>query len=227
MRITNQMIARASAKSGLPIHQNSLLNYINSNQSTMANSLFSPLGGTNKADALLQGVNRKNSRRLEDAAEALQDVAFRLDADGENSLFAKAEQTKDTSAIVANVESLAESYNKTLKYLKQSDSSLNKFYLQELQDYAAQQAGALSAAGITKNKDGSLSVQKDTLKNASLDDLQKAFGSTSGFSEKIGYVSGRVAQNAAALDTGYLSGYSNTGKEYYNAFVKSMYDFWG
>ena len=36
-----------------------------------------------------------------------------------------------------------------------------------------------------------------------------------------------AAMKAAVPYMDYLSGYSNTGKEYYNEFVKSMYDFWG
>lgn len=226
MRITNQMIARAAVKSGLPIHQNTLLDYMGSSAVT-GNTLLSSLGNTGKANSALQGLGKKHNKQLEASAQSLQDIAAKLLADGENSLFEKAKKTGDTSEIVSNVEKLAESYNKTLKYLKESDSSLNKFYLQELQSYTAEQSGVLKAVGITRNKDGSLSVQKDTLKNADVENLEAAFGNASGFSDKINYVSGRVAENAAAWDTGYLSGYSNTGKEFYNAFAKSMYDFWG
>ena len=227
MRITNQMIARASIKSGLPLQQNTLLNYINNSSASTADSLLSSLGGTKNTNSLLQSLSSKSSRKLEESAESLSAVSAKLAGEGENSLFAAAKKTGDTSEIVASAESMAASYNKTLQYLRQSDSSLNKFYLQELQSYVNGQSGVLQAVGITKNKDGSLSVQKDTLQKADLDSLEAAFGPASGFSEKIGYVSGRVAENAAAFDTSYLSGYSNTGKEYYNAFAKSMYDFWG
>ncbi len=227
MRITNQMIARAAIKSGLPVHQNTLLNYMGYDNTQTANSLLSSLGNTKKANSALQGISRKNNRQLEASAQSLKDIAEKLSAEGEKSLFEKAKKTGDTSEIVASAEKMAESYNKTLKYLKGSDSSLNKFYLQELQSYTGQQSGVLKAVGITKNSDGSLSIQKETLTNADVDSLMAAFGSASGFSEKIGYVSGRVAENAAAWDTSYLSGYSNTGKEYYNAFAKGMYDFWG
>lgn len=227
MRITNQMIARAAIKSGLPIYQNTLLDYINSSSAPAANSLLSSLNSSGRANSALQSLSRKNSRQLEESAGSLSSIAAKLDKEGENSLFAKARETGDTSEIVEHVERMAASYNKTISCLKKSDSSLNQFYLQELQSYVNGQSGALKAVGITKNKDGSLSVQRDTLKKAGPDSLEAAFGSTSGFTEKVGYVSGRVAENAAALDTEYLSGYSNTGKEYYNAFAGSMYDFWG
>ncbi len=227
MRITNQMIARASIKSGLPIHQNTLLNYINNSSTETSNSLLSSLGSTNRANSVLRSLSRKNSRQLEEAAKSLSEASEKLGSEGTDSLFAKAKETGDTSEITANVENMAASYNKTLKYLRESDSSLNKFYLQELQSYVNGQSGVLQAVCIINNKDGSLSVQNDVLKKADLDSLNAAFGAASGFSEKMGYVSERVAENAAALDTSYLSGYSNTGKEYYNAFARNMYDFWG
>lgn len=227
MRITNQMIARAAIKSGLPIYQNTLLDYINSSSAPAVDSLLSSQNSAGKANSVLQSLNRKNSRQLEEAAESLSSAAEKLNKEGESSLFAKARETGDASEIAANAERMAASYNKTLSYLRKSDSSLNRFYLQELQSYVNGQSGVLQAVGITKNKDGSLSVQKDTLKNADLDSLEAAFGSKSGLTEKISYVSGRVAENAAALERSYLSGYNSTGTEYYNAFAKSMYNFWG
>ena len=227
MRITNQMLARASARSGLPLQSASLLNYVNNINKTGSQNLLSSIGNTSQTNSLLRSITKKNSRQLETSAENLSSFASKLSDSGENSLFAKAEQTGDTSEIVSAAEEMAAAYNKTIKYLKESDSTLNKFYLQELSGYVTGYSEALKAAGITAGKDGSLSIQKDTLKNADLESLKKAFGSASGFSEKIGFVGGRVAQNAAALSSASLNGYSNTGMELYNAFAKSMYDFWG
>ena len=227
MRITNQMMARASAKSGIPLQQTSMLNYLQNMNKTGSQTLLSSLGNTTQTNSLLRSISKKNSLQLESSAESLSDFAAKLAGNGDDSLFAKAEQSGDTSEIIATAERMAESYNKTIKSLKSSDSTLNKFYLQELSGYTAGQSDALKAVGITRNKDGSLSIQKDTLKSADLDSLKKAFGSESGFAEKVSYVGSRVAQNAAALGSAALNGYSNTGRELYNSFARSMYDFWG
>ena len=64
MRITNQMIARAAVKSGLPIHQNTLLDYMGSSAVT-GNTLLSSLGNTGKANSALQGLGKKHNKQLE------------------------------------------------------------------------------------------------------------------------------------------------------------------
>ena len=176
MRITNQMMARASAKSGIPLQQTSMLNYLQNMNKTGSQTLLSSLGNTTQTNSLLRSISKKNSLQLESSAESLSDYAAKLAGNGDDSLFAKAEQSGDTSEIIATAERMAESYNKTIKSLKNSDSTLNKFYLQELSGYTAGQSDALKAVGITRNKDGSLSIQKDTLKSADLDSLKKAFG---------------------------------------------------
>ena len=92
MRITNQMIARAAVKSGLPIHQNTLLDYMGSSAVT-GNTLLSSLGNTGKANSALQGLGKKHNKQLEASAQSLQDIAAKLSADGENSLFEKAKKS--------------------------------------------------------------------------------------------------------------------------------------
>lgn len=226
MRITNQMLARTAQKSGIPIQQNSLLNIMNK-KSSSSSDLLSSLGNTSQTNSLLQNLNHKDNKQLEVAAESLSSYASKLFEEGEGSLFGKAEASGDTSELVKQISNMADAYNKTVKYLKSSDSPLNRFYLQELQSYVSDHSEAMKEVGVTRNNDGSLSVNRDTLSAAGIDALKAAFGSASGFSEKVGYVSGRVAENAAALDDSILSGYNSSGKEALSSFAKNMYNFWG
>lgn len=223
MRITNQMMARTAAKTGIPLQQNSLLDIMNKKANSVGN-MVSPVGNTN---SFLQKLNSKSSEQLKKAAESLEDYVSKLNDDGKDSLFAKAEASGDTSELVAHITSMAEAYNKTLKYLGGSDSALNKFYGQELKNYASDHASALQAVGVTRNRDGSLSIQKDVLKAADIDSLKAAFGSKSGFSDKVGYVAGRTAENAYAASASILGGYDKNGTDYWNSFAKNMYNFWG
>lgn len=223
MRITNQMMARTAAKTGIPLQQNTLLDIMNKQSNSVGNTI-TPTGNTN---SFLQKLNSKSSAQLKGAAENLSDYAEKLYDDGKDSLFAKAEASGDTSELVAHITSMAEAYNKTLKYLGSSDSALNKFYGQELKNYASDHSSALQAVGVTRNKDGSLSIQKDVLSAADLDSLKAAFGSTSGFTDKVGYVAGRTAENASAASASILSGYDKNGTDYWNSFAKNMYNFWG
>lgn len=223
MRITNQMMARTAAKTGIPLQQNTLLDIMNK-KSNSVGSMVSPAGNTN---SFLQKLNGKSSTELKKAAENLEDYVSKLNDDGKDSLFAKAEASGDTSELAAHITGMAEAYNKTLKYLGSSDSALNKFYGQELKNYASDHASALQAVGVTRNRDGSLSIQKDVLKAADIDSLKAAFGSTSGFSDKVGYVAGRTAENAYAASASILGGYDKNGTDYWNSFAKNMYNFWG
>lgn len=230
MRITNQMMARTAAKTGIPLQQNTLLDIMNKKSAFTGNAVSS-LGNAGSAvgsaNSFLQKLNSKSSAQLKEAAESLEDYVSKLCDDGKNSLFARAEATGDKSELIANITGMADAYNKTLKYLGGSDSALNKFYAQELKNYTSDHSDALKAAGVTRNKDGSLSVQKDALNAADLDSLKEAFGSASGFSDKVGYVAGRTAENASAASASILGGYDRNGMDYWNSFTKNMYNFWG
>lgn len=226
MRITNQMLARTAAKSGIPLQQNTLLDIMNKKKSS-SDDWFSSIGNTEKTNPLLQAQTTKNSKQLESAAESLSEYAAKLYEEGEGSLFGEAEATGDTSKLIETITNMADSYNKTVKYLKQSDSMLNKFYLQELQGYVSENKKAMEKAGVTLNKDGSLHVAADALKAADLDTLRAAFGSGSDFAEKTSYVGGRVAENAQAAQESLTGTYGSNGKEYLNAIAQNKYNFWG
>lgn len=225
MRITNQMLARTSAKSGIPLQQTTLLDIMNRDSSS--GDLLSSLNRTSKGSTVLQSLRSKESAKLEKAAESLSDSAERLAEEGEDSLFAKAEESKDTSAIVSEVQKMAEYYNQTAGYLEDTDSVLNNFYQKELQSYIRENADALKAVGITVKKDGRLEVDETVLKEASLDSLKTAFGAGSGLTAKVGYVSGRVAENAAAMDANIMNGYTAQGLSSFDAFEAGKYNFWG
>lgn len=226
MRITNQMLAKTAAKSGIPLQQNTLLDIMNKKKSSSDN-WFSSIGNTEKTNSLLQGQNTKNSKQLEAAAESLSDYAAKLYEEGEGSLFAEAEATGDTSKLVETITKMADSYNKTVKYLKGTDSMLNQFYLQELKGYVSENKKAMEKAGVTLDKDGSLRVAADVLKAADLETLKAAFGSGSGFTEKTSYVGSRVAENAVAAQESLAGTYGSNGKEYLNAIAQNKYNFWG
>ncbi len=226
MRITNQMIARTAAKSGISLQQNTLLNILNKSQSP-SQTLFPSVSNKKGTKDFWQNMNNTDSKQLAAAAGSLSAYASKLQASGENSLFEKAEKTGDSSELTEQIIGMADAYNKTLKHLKGSKSTLDMFYRQELKGYAADHADALRKVGVSVNADGSIKIQQDVLASASIESLKAAFGSASGFMEKVGYVSGRVAENAAASSASILNGYDRTGKEYMDAFRKGMYDFWG
>ena len=150
-----------------------------------------------------------------------------LNAAGEDSLFGKAEKSESTEEIVTNVQGMVDAYNNTLDQLKNTEGELNKFYMDELKTYVSDHREALSAAGVTAGKDGKLVIDEEKLKNADLETLKKAFGSTSGFTDKVGFIAGRVSENASASEYAFLNQYNEKGIANLESYVANHYNFWG
>ena len=66
-----------------------------------------------------------------------------------------------------------------------------------------------------------------SLKNADLETLKKAFGSTSGFTDKVGFIAGRVSENASASEYAFLNQYNEKGIANLESYVANHYNFWG
>lgn len=230
MRVTNQMIAKTALKSGIPLQQNSLLNIMTKQYQSEENGLLSKIGKTNDDDltaASLKKLKGQKTEKLQKHASSLSEFASKLNASGEDSLFAAAAKNESTENIVTNVQGMVDAYNNTLDQLKKNDGELNKFYLEEMQSYVSGSKDALSAAGVTEGADGKLVIDEEKLKNADLETLEKAFGSTSGFTDKLGYIGGRVAENATASDYAYLNQYNEKGLSNLESYVANHYNFWG
>lgn len=222
MRITTQMLNESAKKLGLPIHRQTLLDHLKSNDSS--DSLFSAVQQPTAA-AAYNAVSRTKYEKTEKSANELFMQAQKFMDDGEGSLFAKAEKTGDTSELCKEVEKLADKYNGVLKNMKNATNPLDKLYCQSLKEIAEDNEDRLKAVGISIDKDGSMSVNRDKLKSASLEDLKKALGEDSSFSSGLTFLSYRIADNAGAnagsLSNNYLSN-GNIAAEYLN-----RYDFKG
>lgn len=230
MRITNQIMANTSKKSGIPLQQNSLLNIMTKQYQSEDDSLISHIGKKKDDDltsAMLKQLKDRKNEKLEKHADSLSEFATKLNAAGEDSLFGKAQASQSTEDIVKNVQGMVDAYNNTLDQLKSTEGELNKFYMDELKTYVSDHKEALSAAGVTADKDGKLAIDNEKLKNADLETLEKAFGSSSGFTDKLGFVAGRVAENATASEYAYLNQYNEKGLSNLESYVANRYNFWG
>lgn len=224
MRITTQMLADTSRKSGLPVLQGSLLDVLNKKKGTTSNSLMDALNRTKDTQL---STKQKGYEELETAAGELALSASKLYAEGEDSLFAKAEESQDTTDIIKEIQTMAESYNKTLKLLKEAGGSLNNFYRQELKNAATENADLLSSIGITQNKDGSLVIDKKKLESADLETLKKVFNSDSDFAGLAAYIGIKSAENAAANASSITNQYNSKGMSYNDYFESNKYNYLG
>lgn len=223
MRITTSMLAQTSKETGIPILQGGLLNALN--KSGNSTDLLESLNSKKNAEKV--SAMQKSVQKLGTTADELTSSASKLTADGEDSLFGKAEEKKETKDILSEVKNLVEHYNKTLELLKEADGSLNSFYCKELKAAAAESAEQLKTVGITQNTDGSLAVDEKSLDSADYDSLKAAFGSGSEFATRTEYISSKVAENADAALKSVTNQYNAKGISYSDSFESNKYNFFG
>lgn len=226
MRITNNMIINRSSKKGIhnTYQRTALLSLLQKNSSST--DIFGRIGQTsskNNASALLM---KNTYTKLEDSSEKLSKYASSLLETEKDSIYDKAEESGSTSSIVSNVSKLVEEYNSTINQLNKAGGSMNEFYRQQLKAIPSSCKDVLKAIGITRQKDGSLSIDEKTLKSADTATLKKALGNDTGFASKIDFISGRVNKNAAANAASASSQYNSRGSSYSGYYGSSKYNFW-
>lgn len=220
MRITTQMLNETARKTGVPINSGTLLSHLNNSASN--NSLLKAL---DKSGSAADTKQKSDYEKLEKNASQLQKSADKLAAKGEDSLFEKAKESKDMEELCKEAQALVEEYNNTMKILQSAPGSLNDYYYQMLQEAASGNSESLANVGITVSKNGKMSVDPDKLKAADIDALEKALGSSGGFTSKVSFVAGRVSDNAKASAESISSQYGANGSLL--TASGSKYSFWG
>lgn len=220
MRITNSMLNRTSSESGMPLNGSSLLNYIDNNSSV------DDLLSTAKSDKANQGTGNKSAyEKLEALAEKLTGKALEFALQGKDSLFAEAKESGSNEKIWERAEELVKSYNSLLKEMGGNSSELEKYYKKMLIEGSEGSKEELAQIGITLEKDGTLKVDREKLKAADLDTLEKVLGRKGGFSVTTALIAGKIAEQAQANMESLSSRYDASGKSWSAAANK--YDFWG
>lgn len=213
MRITTQVLNASMRKAGLPINTVSLLDCMKSSGVQNDN----PLSALNKGNTV--STDRKKYEALRKSAENLQQSADELQSE---ELYKEARESGDVQAVSDYAERLLEHYNQTLKSLNGTTSPLNQFYRQTLKEAAQKEKDQLMSIGITQKKDGTLSLDKNKLKETDADTLEQVLGGS--FTEKISFLADKVADNAKANAASASSQYNASG---YNYFTESSrYNFW-
>lgn len=224
MRITTQMINEGARKAGLPIHGNSLLDYIKTDSS--GNTLLSALNNNNATvNSSVNSVKKNSFEKLEKSAEKLQEKAEIFTTEGENSIFSKAKESENYQPIYDSVKSLVEQYNSTLKNLETSSSPLNDYYKQMFEEIVSENKEALGNIGISLSSKDSLSIDETKMKSVDLDSLEKALGTSATFSSKIAFIASRVSANAQTNMASLSSMYGSSGDIY--SAINNKFDLWG
>lgn len=220
MRVTTQMLNETARKTGMPVNNSSLLNYVNKKDN---NSLLSSLQNstTQKANAL----KKKSYEKLGDAADSLEEASKALTNEKEDNLFAKAKESGSTEDVIKAVKALIEQYNETTKQLDKNTSSINMYYSQLLKSLASKNGEELSKLGISVAKDGSISIDEDKLKEAKLEDLEAMFSAKSEFVQKLQFLASYVSDSAAAELESMGTQYGQDANSF-SSYISNKYDLW-
>jgi hypothetical protein len=216
------MVNESARKSGLPINNTTLLNYMNKSSSTTGNSLLNALNSTKTVSSA-----QKNSyEQLEKSANALENAALVFTSEEDDNIFSQAREDGDTASVKKQAKEFISSYNEMMKKLVGSTSSLNSYYKQMLEEACSENSDSLSSIGITADRNGYLSMDESKFDAADVDSLENALGNVSDFSTKAGFIASRVANNAQTNLESISSQYSSAGKNY-SSYTVNKYDFLG
>lgn len=186
---------------------------------------------TSRSAALLNSVNNKNnifSQNTATAAESqklyynmkyhaeqVADYADKLTDKSDKSLFAKAKESGDTSEIVSNIRGFVKQYNEMLKTLRDSGTRTDTNFLMQLNSISGMNSVGLASCGVTRNSDGTLTVDEEKLAATGIDTLEKVWNGKSGFAGRAGLWANSVESAAErSMQAQASNSYSNLFKNY-------------
>lgn len=170
------------------------------NKSKSGNPLINQLISNNemkyqqKMESLGIGTKTGNDKfkKVDQSANSLLDA---LNSLSKEDLY-KAEEGKayDNSNLLKSVSNFVTAYNNTISNLASCGGSLNNSFKTEFLEAFKENTEAFNNIGITMSIDGKLTINQDKLKTAKAEDIQKLFGSSSGYVKNI-------SSSASSIDT--------------------------
>lgn len=217
MRITSTMTSSASLEAGMSLTGNSLVNYLNGDDS---DSLVNSLGENHHSTA--KALSKGKYEKMKEAAERLEQYADSLNTSGDKSIYGEARESGDTSEVCGEVEKMVSAYNEVLDKLRTDMTTLGRFYHQSLREAAAENKEGLKSIGISLDRNGRMNIDKEKLKAADIDKIESIFGAdgTGALSSKLNLIAEKVADNAEANVKSASSQYNAAGNSV-DALIRS------
>ena len=171
----------------------------------------------------------KELETVKDSATTLQDAAMKLAAvkTGSSSLYEKktivdtnedgttsTRTDYDYDTLVKSVKSFVSAYNDTLESVSTIESASVTQKTKWLTDLTGQNKEALSAVGISVDKDGRMSLDETTFRGKEMTELQDFFEGTNSFVGNLARKASSLAGAAELQATRAASAYTATGSNY-------------
>ena len=220
--LQNRLLCQA--KSGTRANSASIGSVLNnSSNSRKKNSIL----GTGTSNKSLQDVqeSKKNYTKMQSAAVSLKSHIGEL-----QSIFGKNwEEMEEQDAAryrelaETEISGLVENYNALVETLSKESGTANNVFLKQLKDYVKNAKDVLASVGITQNRDGTLSLDKELLGKAEISDLQKIFAKENSFASKLWDRASNIIENAETNLT-LLNSELYGGTYSYNKYGSDIYD---
>lgn len=218
MRVTDHMTNEMAKNTGLPI-------YMNNVDGNNKNRLLDALDKKSVEDDFdsISARDNKKTKEIKKAADKMNELVGVFDEEREEAkLYEEARKDGDLSEIVKKTKSFATQFNSLLKSLEGDNGGLFELYKTELKNASLDLRDSFILMGISFDKNGFMSVDDDKLKAIDINEFKNNMDI---FSHKVGFLSGRISENANAIEESLSNRYDAMG----NMFSQgtSMYDFWG
>lgn len=197
--------------------------------------LSSNMAANNKALTALSGKSKSTTSYQKTLKAADQTNALlKTLTDQKKSLYVKEKNATDDEEKAAyqaeaksQVSSFVSSYHTLVANLAQTGGKTNKNFLSDLNQFMADHEAELAKAGVTRQEDGTLSLDAATLADAGMDTLSGIFGSDASFvtelNKKVDAIAERTATTVNTLQI-YSTAYSNSGSYSEYEYIKGLYD---
>lgn len=232
MRVTrnymsNLFSTKNNSNSTSSLLQRALSRSSKSNRShlSLQNSKTSTISGLN-AGNLINSVNsEKLYYNMKYHAEQVCDYADKLSSNNKDSIYAKAMESGSTEEIIANIKGFVSQYNSVMANLKESGSRSDINYKTQLDSLARSGSSELASTGVTRKSDGTLVIDEKKLAEADVETLQKVWGSSSSFANRVAtradsieaYAERSMEAKASSAYSNLFSNYGSKGN-YFNFF---------
>jgi len=166
--------------------------------------------------------NNKTSTTVSDEVKAYNKIS--ADADALQSSIKKVQEIgedKDLDELYSAVNSFVKDYNSLISSAQKADDSNINERVSSIKNYTASNTKTLNELGISVDKDGKLSLDKDTFAAADKSSLDTLFASRGSYAYGIS-VSAGMAQSTANFEASKESTYTSSGT--YNAVTGSLWD---
>lgn len=222
--IRAKMIRSRKTKGGGFYNTSRANNSVKARAATLAqkNAAMAQSGKKKSTASSMLEETRANYTTIKSAAEDVQSYLGNLLSTKEGSLFQKAEESKDTSSIVSEIKSFVEDYNKMVRKMTSEGGAVNDLYLRQLRGLVVSNKSKLENIGITEDKNGLLSIDREKLQGAELEQLKNVFQGEGCFADKVAERVEKVEENAktnlnslnSATYSSLLANYGSSGSKY-------------